>query len=220
VLTLPEEGPPPKDRRRQFLFSPIGRVAASLRHGHWNDLSAPVEAFTIDKLLSVVQSFGGAPIYGAEFIDCERYFAQWSERLSLDLVCDSSAMEHSIQLFQEGAGPNRILDIRLWFRDLRIRDASGSEIALDEFPAPMREYIRGLDSDRDGKITKADWDKMQERLSKSQNLPAAWRRIRAVSVCTAGIRVAGKVDEGDRQQETGPRIPEELLLRQHRARSA
>jgi len=49
------------------------------------------------------------------------------------------------------------------------------EIALDEFPAPMREYIRGLDSDRDGKITKADWDKMQERLAKSQNLMVAVR---------------------------------------------
>lgn len=49
------------------------------------------------------------------------------------------------------------------------------EIALEEFPAPMREYIRGLDSDRDGKITKADWDKMQERLAKSQNLMVAVR---------------------------------------------
>ena len=121
VLTLPEQGPPPKDRRRQFLLR-VGRVAASLRHGRWNDLSAPVEPFTIDKLLSVAQSFGGATIYGREFIDCESYFAQWSNRLSLDLVCDSSAMEHSIQLFQEGAMVNKILDICLWFRDLQIRD--------------------------------------------------------------------------------------------------
>ena len=49
------------------------------------------------------------------------------------------------------------------------------EIALDEFPAPMREYIRGLDTDRDGKITKSDWDKMQARLAKSQNLLVAVR---------------------------------------------
>lgn len=49
------------------------------------------------------------------------------------------------------------------------------EIALDEFPAPMREYIRGLDSDRDGKITKRDWDKMQSRLAKSENLMVAVR---------------------------------------------
>jgi len=49
------------------------------------------------------------------------------------------------------------------------------DIALDEFPAPMREYIRGLDSDRDGKITKSDWDKMQTRLAKSQNVMVAVR---------------------------------------------
>ncbi len=49
------------------------------------------------------------------------------------------------------------------------------EIALEEFPAPMREYIRGLDSDHDGKITKTDWDKMQARLAKSQNLLIAVR---------------------------------------------
>jgi hypothetical protein len=143
VLTLPEQGPPPKDRRRQFLFR-VGRVAASLRHGRWNDLSAPVEPFTIDKLLSVVQSFGGAPIYGREFIDCESYFARWSNRLSLDLVCDSSAMEHSIQLFQEGAMVNKILDICLWFRDLQIRDELGNKIALDEFIAGGKRWWDGL----------------------------------------------------------------------------
>jgi outer membrane protein assembly factor BamB len=49
------------------------------------------------------------------------------------------------------------------------------EIALEEFPASMREFIRGLDADRDGKITKADWDKMQARLAKSENLLVAVR---------------------------------------------
>lgn len=49
------------------------------------------------------------------------------------------------------------------------------EIALEEFPAPMREFIRGIDSDRDGRITKSDWDKMQARLAKSENLLVAVR---------------------------------------------
>src|SRR4029079_9574725 len=51
----------------------------------------------------------------------------------------------------------------------------GGGVALWEFPAPMPEYIRGLDSDRDGKITKSDWDKMQTRLAKSQNVMVAVR---------------------------------------------
>lgn len=47
------------------------------------------------------------------------------------------------------------------------------EIAMEEFPAPMRDYIRGIDIDHDGKVTKSDWDKMQARLAKSQNLLVA-----------------------------------------------
>ena len=42
-------------------------------------------------------------------------------------------MEHSITLFQEGATQNKILDIRLWFRELQIRDAQGQIIPLDDF---------------------------------------------------------------------------------------
>jgi outer membrane protein assembly factor BamB len=49
------------------------------------------------------------------------------------------------------------------------------EIALEEFPEAVRDYIRGMDSDRDGKITKSDWDKMQARLAKAQNLMVAVR---------------------------------------------
>jgi hypothetical protein len=42
VLTLPREGMPPEDRRVQMLFRPVGRVAASLRNGFWNDEAAEV----------------------------------------------------------------------------------------------------------------------------------------------------------------------------------
>src|SRR5262245_32108018 len=45
VLTLPEIGPAPDDRRVQFLFRPVGRVAASLRDGRWDDPGAPIVPF-------------------------------------------------------------------------------------------------------------------------------------------------------------------------------
>jgi len=85
VLTLPEQGSPPDDSRVQLIFAPVGRVAASLRLGRWDDREARVSAFQIDELLSVVQSFGGSPIYGWEFFDTDdKDFPRWSDRLSLD----------------------------------------------------------------------------------------------------------------------------------------
>ena len=135
VLTLPPDGPEPADPRRQFIFYPVGRVAASLRHGRWDDAAAPVEAFSIEQLLSAVQSFGGQPVYGWKFIDRDDGFSRWSRRLSLDFAGDHTAMEHSITLFQEGATQNKILEIRLWFRELEIRDPQGEVILLDDFIA-------------------------------------------------------------------------------------
>jgi hypothetical protein len=57
-LTLPADGPEPADSRRQFIFHRVGRIAASLRLGRWDDVDAAVEPFQVSDLLPVVQSFG------------------------------------------------------------------------------------------------------------------------------------------------------------------
>src|SRR5262245_24355446 len=69
VLTLPVEGPEPEDRRVQLLLRPVGRVAASLREGRWDDPHAEVVPFALPDLLATVQTFGGQSLYGWEFID-------------------------------------------------------------------------------------------------------------------------------------------------------
>jgi hypothetical protein len=68
VLTLRENGPTPQDRRVQIVFHPVGRVAASLRNGRWDDPDAEVVPFTLAELLPIVQS-GGLSRYGWELID-------------------------------------------------------------------------------------------------------------------------------------------------------
>jgi hypothetical protein len=134
VFTLPEEGPAPEDTRVQMLFEPVGRLAASLRLGHWDDSSAEVVTFSIEELLAQVQSFGGLPVYGWEFFDVhEKDFPKWNDRLSIDCRSGEDGQEHTISLFQEG--DERHLDICLWFDDFRIRNASGNEITLVEFIA-------------------------------------------------------------------------------------
>ena len=157
VLSLPEVGDVPTDRRIQMIFRPVRRVVASLRHGQWNDANAEVEKFQLADLLAVVQRFGGKPIYGREFIDSkdEGNFTKWVDRLSLDFRSTGwirqrigtvwgniRGSSHSIFLFQEG--PKLILDIKLWFDDIEIRNPQGEEIGLDEFIAGGRRWWDAL----------------------------------------------------------------------------
>ena len=47
------------------------------------------------------------------------------------------------------------------------------EIALDEFGPESRDFVRGMDRDRDGKITKADWDLIESYGAKAENVLVA-----------------------------------------------
>lgn len=138
VLTLPVQGPEPEDRTVALLLRPVGRLAASLRLGRWDDDAAPVASFGIDDLGSVVRSFGGQPIYGWEFIDpSDTSWPSWRDRLSLDERLAANAGDgHVIELFQESlGGPPRHLDLRIWFDTLHVVRRDGTELQLDEFIA-------------------------------------------------------------------------------------
>ncbi|MEH2181838.1 hypothetical protein [Nostoc sp.] len=143
VLTLPEQGNPPEDSRVQFIFAPIGRIAASLRLGRWDDDTAQVVPFTIDQLLRVVQNFRGQPIYGWEFFDIhQKDFSRWADRLSVDCLWEPEGLSHSITLFQEGN--DKHLDICLWFDDFIIKDPHGNQIPLANFVAGGKRWWDGL----------------------------------------------------------------------------
>ena len=132
VLTLPESGPAPDDRRVQLFFHPVGRVAASLRNGQWNDPNAAIVPFSIDDLLATVQSFGGLAIYGWKFIDVHvKELEKWGDRLSLDWTSGDDGVAHSISVFQDPG--DRILDLCVWFDHLDIRDPQQNAITLDDF---------------------------------------------------------------------------------------
>jgi hypothetical protein len=137
VLALPEDdGPAPEDPRVQLIVSPVGRIAASLRHGNWDDAGAAVEPFGLERLAEVVAGFEQQPVYGWEFLDVpeERNFADWATRLSLDWVTAPGGTSHTLDLFQEWSA-SRHLDVRLWFDELRLFGADRREIPLDDFTA-------------------------------------------------------------------------------------
>ena len=138
LLTLPEVGPMPRDTRVQLRFEGVGRAAASLRRGHWNDPNAPVEVFRVEQLLAIVRSFGGLPIYGWQFIDQDADIATWDARLSLDWRCPEQEVAHSMRLFQEG--PDRHLDLAIWFRTLRFQTVDGRELPLADVIAGGKRW--------------------------------------------------------------------------------
>ena len=144
VWTLPETGPVPKDRRVQFMFTSVGRIAASLRKGLWNDPQAEVSKFRLEELPDVVQSFEGLPIYGLGFFDVpvSDNFDRWIHRSSLDLLLGQDGQGHTLDLFQARLSCH--LDIRLWFDDFYIRNSTGAEITLTDFIGDGRRWWERL----------------------------------------------------------------------------
>ena len=143
VLSLPDDGAePPEDSRVSLSLSRVGRVVASLRRSRWDDDSASAVPFSLGDLLATVQSFGGSPVYGWEFIDIEKGFAGWSGRLSLDERLGEGGDTHSLTIFQEGV--DRHLDVRIWFDHLRVLRPDHTEIPVEDFIAGGKRWWDGL----------------------------------------------------------------------------
>jgi len=133
VLTLPRDGPEPGDRVRYLRCRPIGRVAASLRHGRWDDKSARVEHISPDQFSAVVAS-SVSQLYGWHFLDPpEDSWKHWRKRLSLDLSFRERS-DHVFEFFKDNlSDPVRHLDFRIWFDELEVFDQRSESISLQSF---------------------------------------------------------------------------------------
>lgn len=139
VLALPPDAPERDDGRVLLVLEPVGGIAASLRHGTWDERSARVERFGVDEIHGIVAQVAGNPIYGWEFFDAPaKSFRTWSDRLSLDWHSDlPDGRNHSLDLFQEA---DSHLDLRIWFDGLRIVRADGTEVPLETFVSEGRRW--------------------------------------------------------------------------------
>ena len=142
LLTLPASGPPPDDRRVQFLFYPIGRIAASLRHENNGDASGNHTSFELPDLAGIVANFR-RPIFGWDFFDLDADFETWRARISLDWQDgDRPGRRHSVTFFQH-ASP-RELDLRLWFDGLAAVDATGGILNIGDIIDDGARWWDGL----------------------------------------------------------------------------
>ncbi len=141
VLSLPERGSMPPDRRRLLSLTGVSRVVASHRDGRWDAPSALTLPLQPSGVTRVIAEFGQLPVYGWDFINGgDRRFSRWKHRLSFDVHCEGGG-GHTLDLFQENG--RRILDFRVWFDSLRMLDRRGTPIALTEF---IRDGVRWWDA--------------------------------------------------------------------------
>lgn len=142
VLTLPEQGPEPKDRRRLVCCGSVARIVAALRHETGHDGRTPVEPLSLPDLPAVVRSFGCQPVYGWQFIDVGgEATGSWREVPSIDFSVGKGRGSHSIDLFQEGINDDRRrFDLRVEFDELSVLDQKGREMPLEEFVAGGRRW--------------------------------------------------------------------------------
>jgi hypothetical protein len=165
VLTLPEEGPEPPDRRHLLSFTGVSRIVASLRKGGAADrpeeqglvdraegggegAAGVVVPLVLEDLPSTVRSFGCQPVYGWSFFDVtDPNRAAWRSQPSIDFTVGQGRGEHSIDVFQVDPRPEehgRRLDLRLEFDELKVLDARGRTVPLDEFVAGGRRWWAAL----------------------------------------------------------------------------
>ncbi len=137
MLALPGTESEDVDHVVRLVLVPVGRVAASLRHGRWDDQSAMVEQLTLDQLDDAVKRFGAQEIYGWRFFDAAEAHNDWLDRLSLDWRSTPGGTRHGASLFQEWGLPGALqhLDIRLWFDELRIFNLAMNMVPLADFVA-------------------------------------------------------------------------------------
>jgi hypothetical protein len=132
VLTLPAaEGPAPEDSRVQLILQPLSRLCASYRNGYWNDEAAEVLPLTPQQLQELIVTVQD-PVYGWDFFNSsdEDDFLPWADRLSLDIRPSPAEPLNTINLFQDR---NPVLDVRIWFGQLRIFGPDRKEIDPQSF---------------------------------------------------------------------------------------
>ena len=131
-------------RRVTFEFSPVGRLAASLRNARWDDGDAEAVPIQPSDLLTTVREMGCLPIHGWEFFDLpEADWAGFRDRMSFDWHDGVDGLSHSMRLFQDAT--NRYLEIWLWFDSFTMLDEpEKTPVDPAEFVASAKRWWTGL----------------------------------------------------------------------------
>ncbi|HEY9778086.1 MAG TPA: hypothetical protein V6C81_30260 [Planktothrix sp.] len=142
VLSLPSEGVASEDSRVQLIFQSFVRLCASHRAGLWNDENAEVLSLTKNQLERRVVELQ-APIFGWDFFNIpdETGFSPWANRLSIQIGAEAQEPVNTINLFQD---TDPVLDVRIWFGELRIFGPDRKEISFQDFSDGGRRWWEAM----------------------------------------------------------------------------
>ncbi|WP_084505215.1 hypothetical protein [Nocardia harenae] len=152
VLRLPETrsgvAAEHRDGRVRLTLRGVGRVAASLRSQRWNHVDADILPLAPDTLDQAIKSFGGGRLHGWEFVDVDDSgWSLWRELLSFDAVLDTERPSaHVFEFSQEEGVDPRELDVRVWFDELSVHDATGAELSPAHFVADGKRWWAAHDA--------------------------------------------------------------------------
>jgi len=151
VEMIPERGERSvDDLYLQVVLGDVRRVAASYRRGEgWDDPDALVERLGIDGIGSALRRITNHDaVYGWRFFDVpeEEAFADWAGGLSLDdrIASDFDGC-HTLtvwneELVERDDRGRQMLELRVWFDGLTLRDRDGRPIGLDDAIDSARRY--------------------------------------------------------------------------------
>lgn len=140
VFSISENGQVPIDRKVVLCLKLVSRISASLRHYDKNNKYLRTEKLNINDFEETIKSFGGANIYGSNFIrPGNESLPGWAEDVSLELSLGDDEDDYMIDLFQWD--DSRKLDFRIWFNELTIARASDDQkILIDDFIAGGKRW--------------------------------------------------------------------------------
>jgi outer membrane protein assembly factor BamB len=98
-----------------------------------------------------------------------------AERWTIDgitgLVCTTPVVAGDILIFAAWSNAVANSSLPSWAEFARGNDRNGDgQVTFDEIATERRDYLRGLDVNRDGKLTKEDWELMKVRNARAENL--------------------------------------------------
>ena len=125
----PWEPPAGGDHRVQLLCSPVSTILASFRRVEAGE--AAVYIFTVDQLIDVAATFGGAPLLAPRFGQPEPRPTQWAPQWSLEgrsTAPDGRSTTVTLGVRQADGDARLELDVFARLDDVQVNDEAGTTL--------------------------------------------------------------------------------------------
>ena len=142
VLSLPVDKFPSENSLVQIDLHSVNHFIGIYKIGRWDDPKAEIKKFDNENLSEIVQSFGGLPIYGSDFLQLKQ------DEKNKDFgdisfeYCFNEENNYKLWLFQ--ASDDRYLEFHIWFNQMAIRNSEVGILLIEQFIAGGKRFWEGI----------------------------------------------------------------------------